>query len=52
MNLIYPSESYALVGVCFEVFNELGSGFLEEVYQQCIEIELGSKTLEYERIVR
>lgn len=38
--LIYPEESYRIIGACFEVYNRMGCGFLEPVYQQCLEIEL------------
>jgi GxxExxY protein len=31
--IIYKSESYAIIGACFEVYNEKGCGFLEPVYQ-------------------
>lgn len=37
--LIYPEESYRIMGACFEVHNQKGSGFLEAVYQECLEIE-------------
>lgn len=40
MELIYPEESYTLIGACFEVYKEMGCGFLEQVYQECLEIEL------------
>jgi GxxExxY protein len=40
MELIYKDEAYAIVGACFEVYNELGCGFLEAVYQECLGIEL------------
>ena len=40
MNLIYKEESYAIMGACFEVYKEKGNGFLEPVYQECLEIEL------------
>lgn len=33
-------EGYRLMGAAFEVYNELGYGMAEEVYQQCLEIEL------------
>ncbi len=38
-NLIYEQESFAIRGACFEVHNEKGSGFLESVYQECLELE-------------
>lgn len=37
--VIYPDESYKIIGACFEVHNKMGSGFLEPVYQECMEIE-------------
>jgi GxxExxY protein len=43
--IIYKKESYAIVGACFEVYNEKGCGFLEPVYQECLAIEF-----EYQRI--
>ncbi|GAB4374728.1 MAG: GxxExxY protein [Calditrichia bacterium] len=38
-NLVYPDESYAIMGACFEVYRRMGCGFLEAVYQECLEIE-------------
>ena len=37
---MYEDEGYKLMGAAFEVFNQLGYGMAEEVYQQCLEIEL------------
>jgi len=37
--ILYPEESYAIVGASFNVYNEKGCGFLEDVYQECLEIE-------------
>lgn len=33
-------RTYAIIGACFEVYNQMGCGFLEAVYQECLEIEL------------
>ena len=38
--IVYKDESYKIIGACFNVYNTLGSGFLEQVYQECLEIEL------------
>ena len=45
MSIIYQDESYAIMGACFEVYKEKGSGFLEQVYQECLEIELEMRGL-------
>ncbi len=38
-DLIYKEECFKIIGACFEVYNDKGSGFLESVYQECLEIE-------------
>jgi hypothetical protein len=37
--LLYAEESYAIRGAVFEVYREVGCGFLEPVYQECLEKE-------------
>ncbi|MCB2149643.1 MAG: GxxExxY protein [Deltaproteobacteria bacterium] len=39
-DLLFPEESYAIRGAVFEVYREMGCGFLEAVYQECMEKEL------------
>ena len=39
-NLVSGDEVYAIMGAAFDVHNELGSGFLEAVYQEAMEVEL------------
>ena len=39
-NLLFENESYEILGACFEVYREKGCGFVEPVYQECMEIEL------------
>jgi GxxExxY protein len=39
-DLIYPELSYKLVGLAYTVFNELGHGHLEKVYQKAYAKEL------------
>lgn len=41
-------ETYQVLGACFEVYNELGCGFLEPVYQEALEIELGRQDIQFE----
>ena len=37
---IYKEEGYKLMGAAFEVHNVQGYGMAEEIYQECLEIEL------------
>jgi len=46
-DFLYKSESYAIRGAIFEVYNELGTGFLEGVYQECLTRELKSKNIAF-----
>ena len=38
--LMYEDETYAIKGAVFEVYKTMGVGFLEAVYQECLEEEL------------
>ena len=40
-------EGYDLMGAAFEVYNELGYGMAEEIYQQSVEIELGLRYIPF-----
>lgn len=47
--IIYKDESYSIVGAAFHVYNKLGHGFLEAVYQEALEIEFQRRGIPYER---
>lgn len=37
---IYKDEGYKLMAAAFEVYNDRGYGLAEEIYQECLQIEL------------
>src|SRR6478752_2501982 len=45
--LIFEEETYKILGACFEVYKEKGCGFLEAVYQECLEIEFELQGFHY-----
>jgi GxxExxY protein len=46
-NFPCKDETYRIIGACFEVYKEKGCGFLEPVYQDCIEIELALQQIPF-----
>ncbi len=40
-------EGYDLMGAAFEVYNAIGHGFLEDVYQECLESEPGRRNISF-----
>jgi GxxExxY protein len=46
--LIYEDLTYSIRGALFEVYKEKGCGFLEDVYQECLEIEFGLQEIPFE----
>jgi len=48
-NLIYKEEAYKIIGVCMEVYNQLGKGFNEVVYADALEIEFMDNNIPYSR---
>ena len=45
MDLIYREECYAIMGACFEVYREMGSGLNEVIYHECLAREFRSQNL-------
>ncbi len=45
MELLYKDEVFAIVGAAIEVYNRLGPGFLEPVYQEALSIEFVHRTI-------
>jgi GxxExxY protein len=48
-NILYKNESYSIVGVLFDVYNNLGSGFSEIVYKDALEYEFNDLNIPFER---
>jgi GxxExxY protein len=45
--LLYADETYKILGACFEVYKRMGCGFLEPVYQECLEIEFNLQEIPF-----
>ena len=48
-DLIYKEESFEIIGICMDVHNQLGAGFLEIVYKDALEYEFNKLGVPYER---
>ena len=45
--LLFKDEVYVVQGAIFEVYREMGCGFLEAVYQECLEKELHLRSIPF-----
>lgn len=45
--LLYAEEVYAIQGAVFDVYKNIGIGFLEAVYQECLEMELAKRNIPF-----
>ncbi len=41
-------RTFAIIGAAIEVHKQMGSGFLEAIYQECLEIEFKKRKIPYE----
>ena len=46
-DILYADEGYAIQGAIFEVYRQMGCGFLESVYQECLELELTERGIPF-----
>jgi GxxExxY protein len=45
---IYKDEGYKFMSAAFEVYNDRGYGLAEEIYQECLEIELQLRRITFQ----
>ncbi|MDD2773837.1 MAG: GxxExxY protein [Elusimicrobiales bacterium] len=45
--LLYRDEVFAIQGAAFEVYKEMGNGFLEAVYQECLSREFYARGIPF-----
>lgn len=48
-DILFKEESYKIIGACMEVHKKLGSGFLESVYSETLELELKKSGIPFEK---
>jgi len=47
-NVVFPELSFDIMSVVYEVHNQLGPGFPEEIYQRAVCIEFASRNIRFE----
>jgi GxxExxY protein len=46
-DVLFRQEVFAIQGAIFEVNKEMGAGFLESVYQECLAIEFAKRSIPF-----
>ena len=46
-HLLFGDECYAIQGAVFDVYREMGCGFVEPVYQECLEREMARREIPF-----
>jgi GxxExxY protein len=49
-NLLFREEVFRIQGAVFEVSRQMGTGFLEAVYQECLLLELAAQSIPFEAL--
>jgi GxxExxY protein len=50
--LLYEEETFSIRGAAFEVSKAMGPGFLEAVYQECLELEFAARGIPFRALPR
>ena len=45
--ILFKKECYEIQGAIFDVYREMGCGFLEAVYQECLEKEVSKRSIPF-----
>lgn len=45
----YKQQMYDIIGAAMSLYNELGSGFSEPIYQECLSVVCSEKAIPWER---
>lgn len=45
--ILFKDECYVIQGAVFDVYREMGCGYLEAVYQECLEKELSLRSVPF-----
>lgn len=48
-NILHKEESYSVVGALFDLYNHIGSGFLEIVYKDALEYDFEMRSIPFTR---
>jgi GxxExxY protein len=49
---LYPAEVFRIQGAIFEVNREMGAGYLEAVYQECLALEFAAREIPFQPLPR
>ena len=50
-DLLYPELSYQIMGILFDVYNKLGNGFAEKVYQKALSVAFKNAKIRFQEQV-
>jgi GxxExxY protein len=48
-DFVFPDLSFKIIGAAFEVYNQLGSGHREKIYQNALSVQLKKAEIKFEK---